>query len=1171
MDGSYGNVFPNNSPMSPMTASSSGGDAYKVNVGRTKTKKWANFKPQNYDGDDWGTDYDDDGHEEPPPPVPKTLGPRQQIPAPPHLRQFQPSGAPPLQTSTQQPAKPTEAGSPFTSAQPAAGNAPGRIAIDSAATGSGVYSPGPGFPQGGSGSGSGTPLRRVSPAPPSAGPQSVPSRFPPRKSSMGQSDAPDTAELMRQSQPNNSSSRPGSSHKPWVQPPSSSPGSARSPVSPSSGKPLPFIRPADIYRRMEEEKEKERRSIESSRHSLDSNTSRGFGLERVDSAPKAARSPTPESESSDQRRRSGAGPTSVAEQETEIKRGSRPSLPPVAERKSEYGLDGLLASYGYGSDPARVEPAPAYTSSHLESVPADGQSQTQNAASGPVPAPAPPSAASPSTQTHAPAPAPEPYFINQSRQPIEQQEQQQSHPVVPSQAQDELRRLSTSPKLPDLGRMSTFGDDLFYSSVFSAGAPSPLPVIQDSPPPSASEQMPPPSAPMAPTVSSDNYFPTSGPEIAAPSANAQPTDSLIPGPGKTPSKASSEQGDLTLDAKTDQDSPDSSFSDQTTPSGPPPSEPAPNTVEKLGKPFRPSLPGAWVSETPTAAGDLPTPTPGEPSERLSTQDTTIDNSNNPTPLASPHNLPPLRTGSPAVSLSRRESTEGDRAERGGSKSPSSAEISGTPQLTSPVPNTASTTAHSDIPPTAPLNPSRSIQEGLNSENREVNITAPALDAGSTLDTTGSSPLKESDLLREEIIKSLSPVQDPSGLADTPGLSTAAYRSAASPVRESSYLAGVYDDYWGAGDDNLKSELQLETPALKEQGPEKLNHSQDQAKTELEDTMNIPPVPTYAAPVPNTSTPVETVSSPQEQGDSNAQQHALRQRFSWEAEPEVIASPASASQAEPHPVVVETAAAPAAPGPPTTVDAGHLAPAAPKTDLSPSSEPLSAGGISHQVSGASTIPPRSNLDAPIEPPSPVSVLSDKVGPATQPRRLSLAEEKAGAQSSSHPVSPTPPLEEHPAMAASANTALPAPPVKLMSFKQILEVPSAEERIKKFSETRAEFASIDTGLEEWLANMVNEHPEYANATSSFKDLAFRPATGHQGSAQNPGRGPLAQNMAEGGLPHGTIPMPPPPHGSGHHHNQVGTRSKELLAFAGKKSKGLFSKGKNKLRGTGEKVFS
>ncbi|KAK4215859.1 hypothetical protein QBC37DRAFT_280853 [Rhypophila decipiens] len=1038
MDGSYGNVFPNNSPMSPMTASSSGGDAYKVNVGRTKTKKWANFKPQNYDGDDWGTDYDDDGHEEPPP-VPKPLGPRQQVPAPPHLRQFQPSGAPPLQTLTQQPAKPSETGSP-------------------AATGSSVYSPGPGFAQGGSGSGGGTPLRRVSPAPPSAGPQSVPSRFPPRKSSMGQSDAPDTAELMRQSQPNTSSSRPGSSHKPWVQPPSSSPGSARSPVSPSSGKPLPFIRPADIYRRMEEEKEKERRSIESSRHS------------------------------------------------------SRPSLPPVAERKSEYGLDGLLASYGYGSDPARVEPAPApdYTSSNLESVPA-----VQSAAG--------------------------------------------------------LRRLSTSPKLPDLGRISTFGDDLFYSSVFAAGAPSPLPVIQDSPPPSASEQMPSPSAPMAPmapSVSSDNDFPTSGPEIAAPSANAQPTDSLIPGPGKTPSKASSEQGDLTLDSKPDQDSPDSSFSDQTTPSGPPPVVPAPSTVEKVGKPSRPSLPGAWVSETPTTAEDLPTPTPGEPSERLSTQDTTIDNSNNPTPLASPHNLPPLRTGSPAVSLSRRESNEGDQAEKGGSKSPSSAESSGTPQLTSPVPNTASTTAHSDIPPTAPLNPSRSIQEGLNSEDQEVNIAVPALDAGSTLDTTGGSPLKESDLLREEIIKSLSPIQAPSGFAETPGLSTAAYRSAASPVRESSYLAGVYDDYWGAGDDNLKSELQLETPALKEQGPEKPNNSQD--------TKNIPPVPTYAAPVPNTSAPVETASSPQEQVDSNARQHALRQRFSWEAEPEVIASPASASQAEPHPVVVETAAAPAAaapaaPGPPTTVDAGHLAPAAPKTDLSPSSEPLGAGGISHQVSGASTIPPGSNLDAPIEPPSPVSVLSDKVGPATQLRRLSLAEEKAGAQSSSHPVSPTPPLEEHPAMAASANTALPAPPVKLMSFKQILEVPSAEERIKKFSETRAEFAQIDTGLEEWLERMVNESPEYANATSSFKDLAFRPATGHQGSAQNPGQGPLSQNMAESGLAHGTIPMPPPPHGSGHHHNQVGAKSKEILAMAGKKSKGLFSKGRNKLRGTGEKVFS
>jgi hypothetical protein len=50
-----------------------------VNVSRQKTKKWANFKPQNYDGDDWGDEYDDDPDEqdEPEPPVPpKPMGPR---------------------------------------------------------------------------------------------------------------------------------------------------------------------------------------------------------------------------------------------------------------------------------------------------------------------------------------------------------------------------------------------------------------------------------------------------------------------------------------------------------------------------------------------------------------------------------------------------------------------------------------------------------------------------------------------------------------------------------------------------------------------------------------------------------------------------------------------------------------------------------------------------------------------------------------------------------------------------------------------------------------------------------------------------------------------------------------------------------------------------------------
>ncbi|KAJ4398089.1 hypothetical protein N0V85_006376 [Neurospora sp. IMI 360204] len=63
---------------------------YQINVNRSKTKKWANFKPQNYDGDDWGSDEYDDVDEE----LPSAL--RQPV------KQYKPY-TPALHLQTQQP------------------------------------------------------------------------------------------------------------------------------------------------------------------------------------------------------------------------------------------------------------------------------------------------------------------------------------------------------------------------------------------------------------------------------------------------------------------------------------------------------------------------------------------------------------------------------------------------------------------------------------------------------------------------------------------------------------------------------------------------------------------------------------------------------------------------------------------------------------------------------------------------------------------------------------------------------------------------------------------------------------------------------------------------------------------------------------------------------------
>lgn len=56
---------------------SAGGSSisYQTNVNRQKTRKWAEAKPVDYGGDDWG---DDDEYDPPPPPISKPTGLRQQ-------------------------------------------------------------------------------------------------------------------------------------------------------------------------------------------------------------------------------------------------------------------------------------------------------------------------------------------------------------------------------------------------------------------------------------------------------------------------------------------------------------------------------------------------------------------------------------------------------------------------------------------------------------------------------------------------------------------------------------------------------------------------------------------------------------------------------------------------------------------------------------------------------------------------------------------------------------------------------------------------------------------------------------------------------------------------------------------------------------------------------------
>ncbi|KAF2681302.1 hypothetical protein K458DRAFT_420801 [Lentithecium fluviatile CBS 122367] len=312
--------------------------SFKTNVNRMKTKKWVEAKKNAYDGDDWGEydEYDEYGAEQAPPQPAPPPGPRgygQRFEQPPRSftepqrqgapqpgrrnsfeagdenRAFSSSMGPPAQDYPQQPYGAEHAHPTLRQASGAESD------VSDTPQHRRDFSP-TAMPH---------PLQtRISPGPGSAT-GSPNTQYPPRKSSIGQADSPSA-----------------------MSPSALSP-RERAPSNPT--KPLPFIRPADIYRRVEEERQRERASIDSSRPSLDS-------LTREQGAPQGLQ----ERPSSDNLGRSPEAGKSLQPLETVAERKSEyladskshPSLPPV-EGVSEFGSD----FWSSGSQQQQA-PAPAY-------------------------------------------------------------------------------------------------------------------------------------------------------------------------------------------------------------------------------------------------------------------------------------------------------------------------------------------------------------------------------------------------------------------------------------------------------------------------------------------------------------------------------------------------------------------------------------------------------------------------------------------------------------------------------------------------------------------------------------------------------------------------------------------------------------------------------------------
>ncbi|KAL2150056.1 hypothetical protein VTH82DRAFT_7732 [Thermothelomyces myriococcoides] len=1054
MDGTYGNIYPTSRAMSPATTSpTSTSNLYKVNVNRQKTKKWANFKPQNYDGDDWGDDFDDPIQEADFPMPPRPLGPRSPPTSSSTSRQFQPTGSSPLPPPlSQQSTGPTPGGpvrSPTTPVQPLVSDTFSQRSTEPVGS-SPWHSSGLDrrhFP---------SDVRSGSPASPTAHP--LPSQLS-QQSTISANTAAGGYGAARES---------GVGPKPCIGSRSGSPSSPG--LLLSRDKPLPLIDP----QKMQEENEKEHQALETRNNTMNENVE----------------------------------PTEFSS--------------PTAQVQSGYSSDGLLAS-------SRNE--------------------------GPHPE---------SSKT-------------------EHEEYQES--VSPDPPQN-IRRFSTSPQLPDLGRMSGFGEDLFSSALFrSSGLRSSL--SDSTALPTSGNRIPEPDgATAAPAEASNQSITAPAQELVALSTDTTATAGAEAAPS-SPNDRGHDHGQLAGlpsprgAAETVTDAPG-----QQAPTTDTARQPAASAEEQQSTlSARPHLPGGWVSETPSTTTEAVSPpaaghsmiTPGNVIEDSARSDTVPPEVPKSQPLnldqnkmgdgsVPSHHAPPQTSSQPStpisVSDSGKPSMDPSQVSTVAVGHQDASPISEIENAKFSISMSAEAKAkHSEIAPTAPLNPRRGTPD--NNANPVPVLSPPRLPEP-VLDLATQSPVKDSDILSEEILKSLSPAQ-PSG---SPQTSTSPYETAPTgPARESSYLGDVYGDYWSATEDKV------------EHGLLQIGKSIDADKTAQE----VAPLPTKTSRDGGTAEPAgaagsgglssSTGTAPTKASDIVGSKGAfgvrgLQRRFSWEEAEEAPVQDPPTADASNTAAELQVEQKSLGLGADTTrtltaeginPETGESHPSQIQEGVTKSAEDLRAE-FAPEFNPAATLGVNLGLDRPSQSPSPASdSTASKQG---ERHRLSLAEEKILFEDASTPAARSPPLEQHPAFtnrqqqAQGADLPEAASPRNILEFRNIMELSSAAERIKHFNESRWHFSAVDTGLHEWLQAMLLKHPEHANDTLSNAGAAVVVQQSSHG-----GRGPT---LHMSNLQHSLS-------GLGHSGNQVGTKSKELLMAAGKAGKGLFSKGRNKLRGTGDKVFS
>ena len=402
-----------------------------------------------------------------------------------------------------------------------------------------------------------------------------------------------------------------------------------------------------------------------------------------------------------------------------------------------------------------------------------------------------------------------------------------------------------------------------------------------------------------------------------------------------------------------------------------------------------------------------------------------------------------------------------------------------------------------------------------------------------------------------------------------------------------------------GDSQLRSEYELEPlPMLK---PSEASVSPEEGQSNLE---RVPseesnfwdePVQEESATDNNEAQPIQSATpynptyideakaqSTGSSADTASGRPMLQKRFSWEVSSEDVGTSAK---------LPEAAATTTSPTyPPDTVGSPQTikAPASPAKRPDPPRSNPSDDNVTGRPQDRPTIIPvtasRDDLRS-HSPPSPVAKSDDD-----QRRNID-------SESVHPPPDPSHSLSDHAAQSTSAmpfepaqeksDLPLPSTTGRDLSFREILGMHTPQERIRAYNSTRQQLAKQDSGLTNWLESTGKQYPEHhdllhrngrpsaqhADAPHSHKPSPSRSKFPKIGASlggagqQSPAEGHDASKATFGSPSSGKLTSA-----------QVQEEGKKLLHTAGKfggkaggAAKGLFAKGKNKFRASsgGEKV--